>query len=184
MPVHCSVPTQTLLWFWHCVSGWSRLLRVLSWGLCVWRGMCHSFFRLGLANKSINRSLILYVLFPGKFQLWLEFCILEFSVHGIKSISPPVLYLQYLVLCFSFISHTDISTEGERKWEQGMMNTGGLLMYSNQKWLFWIHDFWKYMWCAGSSTSGTRWTMRKRKSLLFYWSSLIVFFHHRNKLAR
>lgn len=38
-----------------------------------------------------------------------------------------------------------------------------------------IHD--------GSSLPGKRWTKRKRESLLFYWSALIVFFHVRNKLA-
>lgn len=38
-----------------------------------------------------------------------------------------------------------------------------------------IHD--------GSSSPGKRWTKRKRESLLFHWSALIVFFHVRNKLA-
>lgn len=118
------------------------------------------------------------MLLLGKLQVCVEFK----NFHQCnKSFGPPVPYPQYLVFIFFPLFQIKAFLLKEKRKGLGNDEYWRSIHVLEQKWLVLIHDFWKIIY-DGSSTWGKKWTQR-RKSLLFYWSVLIVFFHLRNALV-
>lgn len=118
------------------------------------------------------------MLLLGKLQVWVEFK----NFHQCsKSFGPPVPYPQYLVFIFFPLFQIKAFLLKEKRQGLGNDEYWRLIHVLKQKWLFLIHGFWKIIY-DGSSTRGKRWTQR-RKSVLFFWSVLIVFSHLRNALV-